>query len=242
MTDAARGPQLSYRRYRWRGHGEWLAEIGEGPPLLLVPPLLEELNRCRALIASVMRGVATAGFHVVLPDLPGTGESPRPLVDVGWEDWTGALGLVSFDLKARSRTPFLASFRGGCLLEQQVGAAAHWRFAPAAGTALTRDLIRAKQATLPGRISAEELETRARNEVTEFAGYAIPPAIFSALAGATIGEEDVARTARLETDPAAADLKLAGKPLWRQSEPGNDPTLAAALAADLVAWMHACAD
>lgn len=242
MTDAARGPGLSYRSYRWRGHDEWLAQIGEGPPLLLIPPLFEELNRCRALITGVMHGLAAAGFQAVLPDLPGSGESPRSLVDVGWEDWTGALGLVSFDLQARNRTPFVASFRGGCLLEQQAGAAARWRFAPAAASALVRDLVRAKQSTLPARVSAEELETQARGEVTEFAGYAIPPAIFSGLAGATIGEEDPVRTVRLETDPAPADLKLSGKPLWRQSEPGNDPVLAVALAADLVEWMHACAD
>lgn len=242
MTHDTRGSELRYRRYRWRGSDEWLAEIGEGPPLLIAPPLFEELNRCRALIASVMRGIAAAGFHAVLPDLPGTGESPRSLVDVGWEDWTGALGLVSFDLQARNATPFLASFRGGSLVEHQAGAAAHWRFAPVAGAALTRDLIRAKQATLPGRVRAEEMEARARGEVTEFAGYSVPPAIFSELAGAMTSEVDVVRTVRLDTDPGAADLKLPGKPLWRQSEPGNDPGLAAALAADIVAWMHVCAD
>lgn len=242
MTDAGRGPQFSYRSYRWRGHDEWLAEIGDGPPLLLVPPLFEELNRCRALIAGVMRGVATAGFQAVLPDLPGSGESPRSLADIEWEDWTGALGLVSFDLQARNRTPFVASFRGGCLIEQQAGAAARWRFAPATASALVRDLVRAKQSTLPNRVSAQELETQARGDVTEFAGYTIPPAIFAGLAGATIEEEDPVRVVRLESDPTPADLKLPGKPLWRQSEPGNDPALAAALIVDLVAWMHTCAD
>lgn len=242
MTNDLRGHELRYRSFRWRGHDEWLAEIGEGPPLLIAPPLFEELNRCRALIAGVMRGIAAAGFHVVLPDLPGTGESPRPLSEIGWADWTGAMGLVSFDLAARRQTPFLASFRGGCLIEDQVGAAGLWRFAPAAGSMVTRDLIRAKQATLPDRVSAGDLEARAHDHVTEFAGYPIPPAIFSSLADARIRTDDVARTVRLGTDPAPADLKLTAKPLWRQSEPGNDRALAAALAADIVAWMHACAD
>lgn len=241
MNACASAPALSYRSYRWRGTDEWLAEIGSGPPVLLVPPLLEELNRCRALLAGIMRGIAAAGFCAVLPDLPGTGESPRELSSITWEDWTGALGLLSFDLKARRQMPYLASFRGGCLIEEQANVAGHWRFAPAAGSALTRDLIRAKQATLPGRVRAEELEAQAREATTEFAGYAIPPAIFVALHENAVPVEDVARTVRLETDPAAADLKLAGKPLWRQSEPGNDPALAKALAEDIVNWMRACA-
>ncbi len=230
-----------YRSYRWHGHDEWLAEVGAGPPVLIVPPLFEELNRCRALIAGFARAVAAAGFQAVLPDLPGTGESPRRLTEVGWDDWTGALGLVSFDLRARGGTPYLASFRGGCLIEDRVEVAGRWRFAPVAGSALTRDLIRAKQATLPGRATAERLDADARSGVTEFAGYPVPPDVFSSLAAAPVPTDDVARTVRLDTDPAAADLKLPGKPLWRQSEPGNDAVLASALAADIVAWMRACA-
>lgn len=242
MTDGAQGAALRYRSYRWRGADEWLAEIGTGPPVLIAPPLFEELNRCRALLAGVMRGIAAAGFHAVLPDLPGTGESPRALTETVWDDWTGALGLVSFDLKARSEMPFLASFRGGCLLEEQAAARASWRFAPVAGSALTRDLLRARQATLPDRVRTDDLDAHARAQTTEFAGYAIPPSIYAPLAAATIYEEEIARTVRLETDPGAADLKLAGKPLWRQSEPGNDRALAAALATDIVAWVRSCAD
>lgn len=233
--------EIAYRNYRWRGADEWLAEIGSGPPVLIVAPLFEELNRCRALIAGVMRGLAGAGFKAVLPDLPGTGESLRELGDVAWEDWTGAIGMLTFDLTARSQMPYLASFRGGCLLEEQAQAAGRWRFAPAAGAALTRDLIRARQAVLPGRPRAEELEAAARAQASEFAGYLIPPAIFAPLRDAQLPEADVVRTVRLDSDPAAADLKLAGKPLWRQSEPGNDPALAAALAFDIAAGVRACA-
>lgn len=233
--------ELSYRSYRWHGSDEWLAEIGSGPPVLLVPPLFEELNRCRALLAGVMRGLASAGFHAVLPDLPGTGESPRELQSIAWEDWTGAIGLLSFDLKARSQVAYLASFRGGCLIGEQAEAADRWRFSPAAGPALMRDLIRAKQASLPGRVRAEELETGAQSSPTEFAGYVMPPEIFGPLGDAAIPDEEAVRTVRLDTDPGDADLKLAGKPLWRQSEPGNDPALSAALATDIADWIRLCA-
>ena len=46
---------LQYRPYRWRGGDEWLAEIGNGPPILIAPPLFEELNRCRAFIIAIMQ-------------------------------------------------------------------------------------------------------------------------------------------------------------------------------------------
>lgn len=232
---------LSYRSYRWRGADEWLAEIGSGPPVLLVPPLFEELNRCRALLAGVMRGLAARSLHAVLPDLPGTGESERDLQDAAWDDWTGALGLLSVDLKARSQAPYLASFRGGCLLEDQAETAGTWRFAPAGGAALCRDLVRARQAALPDKVRAEIIEAEARSGSTEFAGYVIPSALFGPLCDKAIPDAAGARTVRLLTDPAAADLKLEGKPLWRQAEPGNDIVLAEALAADIADWVRACA-
>lgn len=234
-------PALRYRRYRWRGGDEWLAEIGEGPPILIAPPLLEELNRCRAFLAAVMRGLAAAGFRAVLPDLPGTGESPRDLATVGWDDWTGALGLLSFDLTARAQAPLLASFRGGALLEDQVDAASRWRFAPVAGSALVRDLIRAKQATMTDKVRAPAIEAGARQHATEFAGYTLPADLFSRLADAQPSEDADARMVRLDSDPASADLKVAGRPLWRQAEPGIDPPLSSRLAADIAEWARACA-
>ena len=229
-----------HRSYRWRGGTEWLAEVGEGPPILFAPPLLEEMNRCRALVAAIMRRVAEAGFHAVLPDLPGTGESPRELGEVDWEDWTGALGLLSFDLKVRSQTPLLVGFRGGCLTEEKVDAAATWRFAPAAGDVLVRDLIRAKQASLPNKARAEVIAEEARSAGGEFAGYHVPAALFMGLSNAVVPTRRQVRTVRLASDAADADLKVEGRPLWRQAEPGIDPALSASLGDDIATWARAC--
>jgi hypothetical protein len=41
----------------------------DAPPILFVPPLLEEMNRTRALIVSVMRRLAAQGLGCWLPDL-----------------------------------------------------------------------------------------------------------------------------------------------------------------------------
>lgn len=237
MSAAAFG----YRTYRWRGADEWLAEIGSGPAVLLVPPLFEELNRCRALLAWVMRGLADRGLRAVLPDLPGTGESPRELEDVAWEDWSGAIAAVAADLATGGKPPLLASVRGGALIDGEAEAIGRWRFAPATGASLTRDLIRARQAILPEKARAEQIDAEARTSITEFAGYLIPPALYSSLRDATFSDRPLTRIVRLESDPADADLKLAGKPLWRQSEPGNDRALAARLASDIADWHQQCA-
>lgn len=234
-------PPLRYRSYRWRGGDEWLAEIGEGPPVLIAPPLLEELNRCRAFLMAVMREVAGAGYTLVLPDLPGTGESPGDIAATGWHDWLGALGMLSRDLEEKAQAPLLLSFRGGCLVDGEVHAAARWRFAPVSGSALARDLVRARQAVLPQKVRAEAIVAEARARASEFAGYVLPPGLFAGLHDGQPTEVDAVRTIRLASDPAPADAKVDGRPLWRQAEPGTDPALSARLAADIVDWARTCA-
>jgi hypothetical protein len=49
------------------------------------------------------------------------------------------------------------------------------------------------------------------------------------------------RTVRLESDLTECDLRVAGSPLWRRAEPGEDPALALALATDLAEWTRTCA-
>ena len=117
---------LRYDRYG--PDGEWMMRIGpEGPAVLFVPPLFEEMNRTRAFMAATMRALAAAGYGSILPDLPGTGES--------WDDWRQAvagLGRVSFATVA---------VRGGCLLDDACHLPA-WRLAPVDGASLVRDLER----------------------------------------------------------------------------------------------------
>lgn len=231
---------LRYRSYRWRDGDEWLAEIGNGPTILFAPPLLEELNRCRAFIVSTMHEVANAGFRAVLPDLPATGESSRKLTDIGWHDWTGALATLTTEIRRSEQVVLLASFRGGCLIEEEAAAMKIWRFAPAAGSALARDLIRTKQATSPVKLRSEEIQRDACANGGEFAGYSIPSGLFAALANAPMPESPNARTIRLASDPGEAALKLEGRPLWRQAEPGTDAALSVALGRDIAAWAASC--
>lgn len=211
---------LRYDRYTCAGEEEWLMRIGppDGVPLLFVPPLFEELNRTRALIAAVMRALAERGFRCTLPDLPGTGESARPLESCGWDEWRAAVAALA-------EGSHLAALRGGCLLDEAAAARTRWRLAPVAGASLRRDLARAG---LAGG--------------ADFAGYPIAPPLLAALEAATPAGAERLRTVRLTTDPAAADAKLAGPALWRRSEPGTSAELAAAVADDIAGWIASCGD
>jgi pimeloyl-ACP methyl ester carboxylesterase len=218
---------LAYERFYNGRTNEWLVRLGDPrtPPILFVPPLFEELNRTRALIVAVMRRVAAEGNSCWLPDLRGTGESLLAVEEVTWEEWRHDVSAVAEHIAKQSgKRPVMASLRGGCLIDDGVEAVAWWRFAPATGAALARDLDRA---SLAGG--------------AEWAGYPAAPAMREALRGATAANVTPLRMLRLETDAGPADHKVAGPALWRRSEPGSSEALAKALAADLIIWSRACA-
>lgn len=223
---------LGYDRYSSRNCDEWLMRIGtpEARPVLFLPPLFEEMNRTRALLAATMRALAPRGYCCWLPDLPGSGESERALDAIGWEDWRDAVrdAAAAVALTA-GRSVAVASLRGGALLDDAAEAACRWRFAPADGASLSRDLVRsslvAPQDGAPG---------------LDLAGYRLGEALFDALAKAIPEPLEPLRVVRLASDRGEADFKLDGPALWRRSEPASSPALAAALADDLAAWIEQC--
>ena len=233
---------LRYDRYRVNGHDEWLMRVGQenGVPVLLVPPLFEEMNRTRALLASVMRALARSGFRCTLPDLPGTGESERALETCGWADWQEAV-------RAADRPALVASFRGGALLDG-VDAQAWWRFAPASGASLLRDLERSDSQLRLSRAKSRGAGTEssgaplglARDERRWFAGYGMAQSLTSDLREAEPPQFTPCRAVRLTSDPKPADQKLDGAALWRRSEPAGSPELANAIASDIAAWVRQC--
>lgn len=196
----------------------WL-RFGEshGLQILVIEPLFEEANRCRKLIADIMRGLDAHGIGSRLADLPGTGESCIDLADVRMDHWRAAIAAYAPRL--------IASFRGGALLDEAAGRAV-WRFAPETGTRIARDLKRAALASA---------------DATLFAGHALNADFLSELEAATPFPLPHLRTVRLDTDPEAADQKVAGSPLWRRAEPGEDRALAQRLTEDLANWARQCA-
>jgi hypothetical protein len=209
--------------YTWRGGQELLFRHGNAFSLqiIIIQPLFEESNRCRRLLARMIRGLAANGIGTVLPDLPGTGESLRDISTVAFDDWQDALRMLGDKIKPS----LVASIRGGVLLDATIAANGHWRFAPETGARIVRDLRRTQ-------ISGSPL----------YAGHAIGDAFLDRLENATPPLIAPLRTLRLESDAGVADAHVAGTPLWRRAEPGDDAALAAALVGDLTDWAKQCAN
>jgi alpha-beta hydrolase superfamily lysophospholipase len=215
---------LAFERFRVGDREEWLIRLGRphAPAILFVPPLFEEMNRIRALIAAAMRRLAKGGQCCWLLDLSGTGESERDLAETGWEDWRHDVTAAAAYIAERSKKPLIASIRSGALLDDAAVARGWWRFAPQDGAALVRDMVRAGLAGV------------------EWAGYAPSDALKGALEAAKLAPVRMLRTVRLASDRGEADAKLEGPALWRRSEPGTSDELAAAIAADLQRWSREC--
>jgi hypothetical protein len=226
VSAGAASPTLAFERFRSAGREEWLMRIGrpQAPAILFVPPLFEEMNRTRALIAATMRAAAKKGHCCWLLDLSGTGESERELAAVAWDDWRHDVAAAAAHVSEKSRKPLIASLRGGALLDDGAEARGWWRFAPAEGAAVARDMVRSG---LAGGV--------------EWAGYAPSDTLKAALEAARPATAAPLRTVRLAADRAGADAKVEGPALWRRSEPGSSPALAEALAADLAKWSRLCA-
>jgi pimeloyl-ACP methyl ester carboxylesterase len=209
------------RYERVRAKGEWMMRVGPSDAaatILFVPPLFEELNRTRALIAGIMRRLAASGYGCALPDLPGTGESALPLESLCWAEWHAAIADISQGFTAT------AAIRGGCLLDDSAAPGLAWRFAPAEGASLVRDLERAGLVSGGGS-----------------AGYDPGAELIEPLREAGSATGKAVRVVRLASDRGEADLKVEGPPLWRRAEPQNSYELIDALASDIEQWLRQCA-
>jgi pimeloyl-ACP methyl ester carboxylesterase len=194
-----------------------------GAPILFLPPLLEEMNRTRALMVAVMRELAAEGFCSWLPDLPGTGESEHSLEACGWDDWTTAARLVADRARSPEGKLLIASLRGGALLDD-MPATAHWRFAPVDGASLIRDLDRSSLIGADGQ-----------------AGYSLSEQLKAGMAESSPPSVTPCRLVRLDSDPKPADAKLNGPALWRRSEPATSAELVHLIASDIRNWARTCA-
>lgn len=202
--------------------------------ILIVPPLFDEANRLRRTLLLAMRRLAAEGFAAVLPDLPGQNESLVALETVALDDWQDALAEIVADLPG---PVVIASIRGGALIDHRAKASAWWRLAPVSGSSLIRTMMRARvtadrEAGLTS--SMESLQAEAQAAPLLLAGNALSSAMIAALGKAEAQPVEPLRSIALGADG------LTGTPLWLRAEPGEDATMARAIAADIVAWSMAC--
>lgn len=196
----------------------------DGPQVLVVPPLFEELNFTRATVTAMARALAGRGIGVWIMDLPGTGESLAALAEVRLGDWRGAVAAAA----ARIGQPHVAAMRGGVLIDGAAQALSRWRFAPADGAALLRQMERAQ--AIGDRESGRA--TMAGAGHVDLVGYRLSRDLLDELRAALPDEPG----GRLRVVPFAGP----GVAPWRRAEPTSDLTLAGALAADLAEWIATC--
>jgi len=230
--------------YDWAGGREAMLRFGPdaGPVVIAAMPLFEEANRTRAFVVSILRALAGHGVATALPDLPGTGESLTETEYASVKNWNKAFSSAVEHLKPESRAIHVIAVRGGALVDTTAPVASRWQFAPVAGESLVRDMLRARMAAAMESGDAIDAETIAPpGPPIELAGNRLSRALLAELERSVPSDGLPLRIVRLDTDPLPADRHIGGAPLWRRSEPSNDPDLARLLADDIAAWIATCA-
>lgn len=220
------GPRID--TYRWAGGTEAVLRYGpdRGALVIAALPLFEEANRTRALAGAILRALADRGIAGLLPDLPGQGESLIETQDARLPAMRSAhAALVAACLP---RPVHALGIRSGALLDRDAPVISRWHLSPMTGGAVLSDLTRAAGG-LPD------------TDPVELAGNRIAQTMIADLRDAIPADAAPRRVVRLDTDPRSADLHVAGPPLWRRSEPANDPALAVRLADDIAQWIATCA-
>lgn len=106
--------------------------------IVFVPAFAEEMNRCRRVAAVLGRRLAASGWHWVMPDLRGTGESSGCLHTLTAQDWIDDLAAVLSALDAEDHPiAGLVGVRLGALL----AAAAASRLPESANLVLWQPLV-----------------------------------------------------------------------------------------------------
>ncbi|WP_156680963.1 hypothetical protein [Sphingomonas profundi] len=222
---------MDYVRYDWAGGREWMLRTGprEGPQAMIVPPLFEEMNFLRALTVALARDLAGLGVGCWIVDLPGTGESARPLAETSLSDWRAGATAAAAAIAEAAGLPHVAALRGGALIDDAAQALSCWRFAPADGAGLLRQMERAQAI---GEREAGRPAAAADAPTIDLIGYRIGRPLY-----------DAVRAAAPATPPwPLREVPFAGPGAapWRRAEPAPDAALSRALAEDLAVWIAAC--
>lgn len=196
--------------------------------LLIVPPLFDEANRLRRLLAETMRRLDGAGIDCFLPDLPGCNESVQPLAAQDLDTWRGAMIAAAVHFRASH----VLAVRGGALLAPQ--SLSGWRYAPVNGATILRQMLRMRilAAREAGREENQaDLIEIGKLEGLHLSGFALGPAMIEQLQAATPSDESA--------QTIIGQDMLGGPALWLRAEPDEDPAQADALAAVLTVGIRA---
>ncbi|MES2715279.1 MAG: hydrolase 2, exosortase A system-associated [Pseudomonadota bacterium] len=167
--------------------------------VLYLPPHVEEMNRCRSHVVLQARALAARGWHCLLLDPHGTGESDGETDAADWDHWRAdAAAAAAWLAQQTGHAPTLWGLRTGALLAAELATSAA---VPVAGLLLWQPVLDGKlylNQYLRLRIASQlvrdgEKETtdsiRARlaaGEVVEVAGYPLTGRMADALAARSL--------------------------------------------------------
>ena len=135
------------------------------------------------MLVQAMRGLAERNVGSLLIDLPGCNESLAALEQQCLTTWREAVSAAASQLGAT----YIASLRGGALIDDGATDMPRWRLAPAKGSSLLKTMIRTRIAgdKEAGKATTEAwLMEAVKNAPIELAGNLLGPAMVSELANA----------------------------------------------------------
>jgi exosortase A-associated hydrolase 2 len=154
-----------------------------------VPAFAEEMNKSRRAVANAARAMANRGWHVLLFDPHGTGDSSGDFGDACWQGWLEDLYTTIAWLRERAGcVPVLWGLRTGCLLINDALAnieaqrLVFWQPALSGDAALTQFLRLRTFGAIgdtdrPKDSTKDLLETLQKGSAVEIAGYMLGPSL-----------------------------------------------------------------
>lgn len=91
------------------------------PGVLLLPPLVEEMNQVRSFHGRLARRLAASGFGVLECDLSATGDSAGEFVNASWSDWIEDVRAAYDWLAERSGRVHVVAVRSAALHLDRLG-------------------------------------------------------------------------------------------------------------------------
>ena len=156
--------------------------------IIHLPAFSEEMNKSRRMVALQARSLASLGYHVLVFDLFGTGDSAGEFADATWEAWLQDLAFVwDWAEQKDHATISLWGLRMGCLLgldflarhRKKVPYLLFWQ-PPANGQTLLTSFLRLRVASAmigegPRESTKMLMDTLAQGGHIEVAGYSLGP-------------------------------------------------------------------
>lgn len=164
-----------------------------------VPAFAEEMNKSRRAVANAARDLAERGWHVLVFDLHGTGDSSGDLGDASWAGWLKDIHAAVGWLRTRTETePALWGLRTGCLLindaleQLKPSQLIFWQPVLSGEAALTQFLRLRSVGTVGNEERPKEtakglLASLQSGTTLEVAGYMLPPALALPLRQSRLG-------------------------------------------------------